>query len=175
AILDEKKGLAIDRGLAVERLENTEQGLEQSFHFEARPAGGGDLTVRIPVTGQRYEGATPGGLHFVDDATRMGVRYGAPTWVDAKGARTPVALAYDGGAIVLTVAGALVDASAYPAVLDPTIGPEIATDTPIYADTNNGPTLQAVSYGGGQHLVVWVDTPLQSQMGGSSLWAARVS
>ncbi len=172
AIVDEEKGLAIDRGLAVERLENTEQGLEQSFRFEARPAGGGDVTVRVPVSGQRYDGATANGLHFVDDATRLGVRYGVPTWVGADGERTPVGLAYDAGAIVLTVPAALVDGSAYPAVLDPTIGPEIGTDTPIYASSSDA-QVSGVSYGGGQHLVVWGDTGNEET--GGALWASRVS
>src|SRR5580704_14488657 len=49
-IVDRGKGLAIDRGLAEEQLENTEQGVEQSFRFASRPAGKGDVTVRVPVS-----------------------------------------------------------------------------------------------------------------------------
>jgi hypothetical protein len=165
AIVEREGGLDIDRGPAAERVENTEAGVEQSFRFAQRPAGAGALTVRIPVSGQRYTGATEGGLHFKDDASGLGARYGAATWVDARGARTRLALAYEDGAVVITVPAPLVDESAYPAVLDPTVGPEIDTDTPIYGNSG-GQTAQAVAYGGGQFLVVYSD---------GALWASRVT
>ena len=173
AIVDEQKDLAIDRGLATEALENTEQGLVQSFRFEARPAGAGDVTVRIPVSGLRHDGATAKGLHFVDGATRLGMRYGAATWVDATGVRTPVALAYDAGTIVLTVPAAVVDGSAYPAVLDPTLGPELGKDTPISTSSSEAEGYQSSASGAGQLLEVWCDVPPQGESG-CALWATRV-
>jgi hypothetical protein len=155
----------IDRGLAVERLENTAEGLEQSFRFAARPAGQGAVTVRVPVSGMRYAGTTAGGLHFAG-AGGLGARYGAAVWIDARGARTPIAVAHEAASLVLTVPAALVEQSAYPAVLDPTLGPEIGVDNPIYAAAQGDQVVQAVSYGGGQHLVAYND---------GSLWVTRVS
>ena len=157
--------LEIDRGLAVERLENTAEGLEQSFRFAERPRGSGAITVRVPVSGQRYAGATAKGLHFSGEGG-LGVRYGAALWIDARGARTPIAVAHREGAIVLTVPAALAESSAYPAVLDPTIGPEIGVDDPIYAAAQGDQTVEAISYGNGQHLVAYND---------GSLWVSRVS
>jgi MYXO-CTERM domain-containing protein len=124
-------GLAIDRGLAVEHLANTEAGVEQSWTFRSRPPGEGDLSVRLAATGQSYAGASPSGLHFLDPASGLGVRYGRATWIDARGARSDVDVTYDSGAIVLTVPAAIVDASTYPAVLDPVVGPESGTDNPV--------------------------------------------
>src|SRR5437899_3049547 len=69
--------LSIDRGGAVERIETLPEGVEQSWTFAAPPPGHGALTVRVPVRGARYAGATAAGLHFADAATGLGVRYGA--------------------------------------------------------------------------------------------------
>jgi hypothetical protein len=165
AVHEREHGLEIDRGLAVERLENTEGGLEQSFRFATRPAGSGAVAVRVPVSGMRYAGATARGLHFAGEGG-LGSRYGAALWIDARGERTPIAVAHEASAIVLTVPAALVEKSAYPAVLDPTIGPEIGIDNPIYATAQGNQTVQAVSYAGGQHLVAYND---------GSLWVTRVS
>ncbi len=69
--------LALRRSGVDERLRNGEDGLEQSWRFAQRPAGSGDLVVRVSVTGQAHVGATPLGLHFSDPASGLGVRYGA--------------------------------------------------------------------------------------------------
>jgi hypothetical protein len=166
--------LDLDRGTVVEHLENTEDGVEQSFVFSERPAGRGDVTLRIAVSGEQYVGATAAGLHFADPATGTGVRYGAATWVDARGERTLVGAAFDRGAIALTVPEALVERSAYPAVLDPTIGPEIATDTPVYVlSTANFQQAPVVGFNGTDYLVVWSDARAAS--GEQALYATRVS
>src|SRR6185437_3684383 len=130
--------LSIDRGAAVEHLENTDDGVEQSFHFAERPAGSGDLVVRLRVSGEAYAGATESGLHFTDAASGLGVRYGAATWIDARGQRTAAPLAYEDGAITVTVPAAAVQDAAYPAVLDPVIGPEFAVDAPVPTTTSVG-------------------------------------
>ena len=75
--------LVLDR--ARETLCNGEAGLEQSWRFAHAPAGKGDLVVRLRVSGLRYAGETPGGLHFADPSG-VGVRYSSGTWVDAPSA-----------------------------------------------------------------------------------------
>jgi hypothetical protein len=157
-----------------ERIVNTEEGVEQSWVFDSRPAGSGELVVRLSSEGQRFLGETDGGLHFVDDATGLGVRYGQATWIDARGERVAVAPRLERGEIVLRVPAGAVERAAYPAVLDPVIGPEQGMDTPVLALLDSPPTLSIpkVSYGNGQYLVVWEDrrfTPTKS-----ALYVARV-
>src|SRR6185503_5301742 len=87
--------------------------------------------VRVAVTGQTYAGRTAGGHHFVDPITGLGFAYGDATWVDATGARTPIASDFAGGQLVLTVPAAVVRSAAYPAVLDPVVSSEAGIDLPI--------------------------------------------
>jgi hypothetical protein len=157
ARVDGDGSLLIDRGVAAERLRDGEDGVEQSWTFARAPAGGGDLTIRIAATGEQYIGATSSGLHFADAQTGLGVRYGTATWIDARGARTSVASSYEGGAIVLTVPEAIVESSAYPAVLDPTIGSEFGIDTPVTAPAPRNQSMAQVAFDGTNYLVVWTD------------------
>src|SRR6185437_17101768 len=122
ARLEKDATVSIDRGAAVEHLENTDDGVEQSFRFAERPAGSGDLVVRLRASGEPFVGATEKGLHFADAASGLGVRYGAATWVDARGQRTAAAVAYEDGAITVTVPADVVEGASYPAVLNPEIG-----------------------------------------------------
>lgn len=156
--------LGIQRGTIVEHLENTEEGVEQSFTFAERPAGNGDVEVRIAVTGEVFVGETEGGLHFADLDAGLGIRYGKATWVDARGVRTPVASRFGDGHITLTVPADVLEKSAYPAVLDPIVGPEIAIDTPVYAATNDDQYQTVVSFGGTNYLVVWADERYQNSL-----------
>jgi hypothetical protein len=107
--------LAIERGEAVEHLRNSEEGVEQSFSFEHRPPGAGDLAVRVRVSGQAYAGESPSGHHFVDPATGAGLRYGHATWIDGRGATSALPVRYADGELTITVPEALIEASAYPA------------------------------------------------------------
>lgn len=158
AAVREDATLAITRGNVAEHLENNEEGVEQSFEFATRPEGSGDLEINIAVSGQSFVGATEGGLHFIDPVSAIGVRYGEATWVDAQGTRTHVDADFVDGRIVLRVPEALLDSSVYPAVLDPIIGPEIAIDAPVIFPGTGGDQFDpAVSYAGGQYLVVWTD------------------
>ena len=152
--------LAIERGQAVEHLRITEEGVEQSFSFTKRPEGSGDLVIRIHVAGLRPAGETAGGHHFVDPVSTLGVRYGAATWIDARGARTSVAVRYAAasGELALSVPGAVLDASVYPATLDPLISPESDVDAPLFDSHAYDTQLDAaVAWNGAAYLVVWED------------------
>jgi hypothetical protein len=163
--------LALVREALVEHVRNSEQGVEQSWSFEAAPRGRGELRVRIPVRGLVHTGTTASGLHFADARTSMGFTYGHGTWVDGKGQRTAVPAEYADGAIHLRVPEQVLTASAYPAVLDPVITPELIIDgRHVSADTVSrlNPVL---AFNGTDYLLVW-----RSLRGGTyDLFATRVS
>jgi hypothetical protein len=145
--------LAIDHGVAVERLKNVPEGVEQSWTFAAAPDGKADLEVRLSVAGQVFAGENGAGLHFVDPATRVGVRYGLATWVDASGKRTALTPRWEHGQIAIVVPAAVVAGSRFPAVLDPTLSPEFVADKPAATNEIN----PSVATDGVDFLVVWQD------------------
>ncbi len=167
-------GLLLHRGDALEeRVENSEAGAEQSWVFGRRPAGRGDLVVRVQVSGEEFAGETDGGLHFRDPVTGVGVRYGHASFVDASGRRTEVRARLEGESIVLAVPAEVVDDATYPAILDPLIGPEIAVDDPIVAPASGDQTAPAVAFDGANYLVVWQD--FRSAVSANDVFGARVT
>ena len=164
--------LTLSRGDVTEHLRNGEDGVEQSFAFGKAPRGDGDLEVRVRVTGQDYVGQTQGGQHFMDPTSGLGVRYGAATWVDAHGERTPIAVRWADGELVLAVPAAIVDGSAYPALLDPTVGPEIEVDMPPFGGAGYEQSQAAVGTNGTDYLVAWHD---ERPTGACQTFATRVT
>ncbi len=153
-------GASVEHAGAVEQVRNTAGGFEQSWDFAAPPEADGDLVVRIAVEGQAYAGRTDGGLHFADPATGLGFSYSDAVWIDAAGERTPIAASYDGGAIVLTVPHDVVQGSAYPALLDPSVAAEHGLDNPILgppAFEQSRPHIAWSGVTGAEFLVVWTD------------------
>lgn len=158
----------VDRGAWMETFERTGRTVEQQWHFASRPRGRGSLVVALPVSSPAMA-STAQGLHF-----RVGerfVRYGHGTWVDARGVRTAVPAQFVDGAIHLEVPEAVLESSAFPAVLDPQIGAESAIDLPVFGPAPRGRHMPAVGTDGVNDLVVWVD----SRSGPEELWATRVS
>ncbi|MBZ4371629.1 Ig-like domain-containing protein [Corallococcus sp. AS-1-6] len=149
--------LVLARGDVTEHLRNAEDGVEQSWTFEHAPSGLGDLVVEVPVKGLTYQGTTGTGLHFTDARTGLGFRYGHGTWVDGRGQRTSVEARFVEGHIQLRVPAGVLDASAYPAVLDPRISPEFGMDTPVIGRQVGDQTGPAVAANGSTWLVVWHD------------------
>lgn len=139
----------------VEVLANSAEGVEQSWRFERRPGQASALEVRVPVLAGRYVAATSGGLHF--DAGALMVRYGHGTWVDATGRATAVPARFEHGAVVLRVPGEVLARSAFPAVLDPVIGPELSVNAPVSGPAGGDQRRPSVAWGGSQYLVVWQD------------------
>jgi MYXO-CTERM domain-containing protein len=164
--------LTLRRGEVAEHYRNGPEGVEQSWSFARRPGGRGDLEVRLAVEGGRYVGESAGGLHFADARTGLGVRYGHGTWVDAEGRRTAVGARYEAGSVVLRVPEAVLEASGYPAVLDPLVTPEFGVNTPVGGQPAPGDQLApSVASDGTDYLVVWRDR----RLGTAHVFGARVS
>lgn len=155
--LDPDGHLALDRGELIEHLQNRLDGVELSYSFARRPGGSGDLTVRIAASGQPYSGETPRGHHFADATTSLGVCFGPAVWIDARGRRTAVPTARVDGGLELRVPADAIDTSAYPAVLDPLVSPEIGMDEPLFGAASEAQTEPAIAFGDSQSLVVWTD------------------
>jgi hypothetical protein len=159
-VVDEQGRLVRRGGAVQETIESQDDGVEVSWHFPARPEGEGDLEVRLAASGLDYRGDTSGGLHFHDPASGLGVRFGHATWIGADGRRTAVTARWNGREIVIAVAERLLDEAAYPAVLDPVIGPEFGLDSPISGPAYGSQTDPSVAVNSPQNdtfLVAWTD------------------
>src|SRR5262249_22822881 len=139
----------------VESFHNEERGLEQAFHFAAAPPGSGDLDVAISIEGAPFFQRSAGGLHFGEGAARG--RYGHAVWVDSDGRRTEVPALWEGDAVHLLVADAVLRSSSYPSVLDPLISAEIELDLPISGNANGAQANPRVAFDGTNYLVVFHD------------------
>jgi len=167
--------LAVGYDSFSEHIENRDDGVEQSWRFSTAPAGAGDLVVRIAVTGQTFRARTEHGLHFWDAKSGVGVRYGLPTWIDARGVESPAALSYENGEIRLTVPEAVLRRSDFPAVLDPTVSPEIDLNNPLVVPAYDEQSRPRVRFGGGNYLVVWKDARANGQPNGTDVYGTRVT
>ncbi|KFE70727.1 hypothetical protein DB31_5769 [Hyalangium minutum] len=164
ASVREDGALTLARGPVVEVLQNGDEGLEQRWELAAKPAGTGDLEVRVELAGLDYVSETALGHHYVDRKTGLGVRYGKATWVDAAGVKTPVDSVREGRALVIRVPARVLERSAFPAVLDPIISPEISPDTPVPAPNNTDESSPAIAAGGGLYFVAWTVTTSSSNL-----------
>lgn len=133
---DARGGMTRRAGDASEWLRGRDGGLEQGWTFDTKPNGGGDLVVRVNASDADFLHADEAGLHFEGDAGN--VVYGHGTWIDGTGERTAVAASWTRGAIELVVPAELVEQSAYPATLDPVIGPEMETDPAAVGPDDTG-------------------------------------
>jgi hypothetical protein len=118
-------GLEIGRGRVVEKIQNTDDGTQQSWRFTEKPRGNGDLEVDVAVRNAPSQVSDDlDGLKFALKGAPGVIRYSHGTWIDGDGRRTKVASRWENGRIVLRVPERLVEESKYPAVLDPTVGAE---------------------------------------------------
>jgi hypothetical protein len=149
--------LTFSAGAVVERLRNTEDGVEQRWTFARRPEGAGALTVRLRAEGVPYVGETSSGLHFADPSG-LGVRYGTGVWTDARGAQRQVPVRYEAGQVVLEVSSEWVETAEYPATLSPLISPEFGMDGPVSGPAARIQSLPDIGFDGQNFLVVWQDS-----------------
>ena len=144
--------LAIDyaRGVVTERYALSAEGVEQTFTFAERPAGRGDLVVRLAVTSAvAGRASSDGGIDFV--AGDCGVRYGALTGVDAMGRKQPGTVRLAGDVLELSLPAAFVDAAAFPLTFDPLLGTAALANT----SADDGEPDACFANTPARHLVVW--------------------
>lgn len=168
--------VAIERGAVRETLRSTEAGVEQSWSFQEKPSGRGDLVVRVRVTGASGAPTDSGDILLTPYPSGAQLRYGAATWIDGRGERTAVPARYVDGLVVLRVPASVVEGSTYPAILDPLVSPEKGSDTPIYGPAWDNQYSVAVGFDGTSYLVVWADHRKKAPGGGiPDLYATHVS
>ncbi|MBL8725140.1 MAG: hypothetical protein JNK49_13910 [Planctomycetes bacterium] len=102
-----------------ERYELRDDGMEQSFVFDALP-GRGELVVRCRLggLGKFAAPAADGGLDFVRAGQRL-AQMGTVTGIDANGARAQGAIRHEGDFVELSLPAWFVDQAKMPLVLDP--------------------------------------------------------
>jgi len=110
--------VTLDRGAVRVRYELALDSVEQVFVVDT---GGleGDLQLVLDVDTDLAVG--PDGAGFRFDGPEGGARYGAAFALDARGGRTPVPAAFDGGQLALTVPAWIVERSGGQVVVDPVL------------------------------------------------------
>lgn len=160
--------IAFERGPFTEWYEPQDAGIEQSFEFEALPAGVGDLVVS-----GRLRSALPGvtdgaGLYFGFPAG-PGISIGAVTGIDAAGRSVAGSLSLTGDLLELRLPADFVASAELPLILDPLIG--AASDGP---DANQlGSPDVAYDEGADEYLLVYERSLGIS--GGRGIYGQRVS
>lgn len=162
----------LDRDGWSEQFRATSRGVEQSWTLAERPSGLGDLIVRVGVSGAAFRTSTAQGLMFAGESDGRRLRYGHAVWIDALGRQTAVPARFEDGTIVLDVPEATVESSAYPAVLDPEIGPETSVSSPQYGALLYWKSNPRMAFDGTNFLVTWYG---YRDLEESTIWAARMS
>ncbi|MGE3173801.1 MAG: hypothetical protein AB7O97_14340 [Planctomycetota bacterium] len=137
----------------LERFEATADGIEHSFVFPKRPAGTGDLVVRLRVdTDLTADAGRDLRILELREPGIGGVTIGAVTGIDALGARSPGSMHFDGRHLELVLPARFVDEAAYPMVLDPLIGGSVLAESP--SENTNAPDC-AYDSSTDRYLIVW--------------------
>jgi hypothetical protein len=159
----------LQRGEVVERLRNDVDGLHQEWAFASAPASG-DLVVDVALSGYTFATTTDAGLHFAGD--HVMARYSNAVWTSSDGQSWPITPTWEGDRIRMTVPAAVLEATRFPAVLDPTVTAEVAADSPVFAPTGATQQQGAIAFGGSQFLAVWSDN---RDSNNGDIWGTRLA
>ena len=110
--------VTLDRGAVRVRYELALESVEQVFVVDTGELEG-DLQLVLDVDTDLAVGLDGAGYRF--DGPEGGARYGAAFALDARGGRTPVPAAFDGGRLALTVPAWIVERSGGQVVVDPVL------------------------------------------------------
>jgi len=153
----------------------TGESIEARWAFASKPDVVGDVVVCLQAHPRGRVRVATDGLHFTDEHLKMG----RGTWIDSRGLKVDVPIAFEAGEIRFTVPAEAIAKSVFPAVLDPKISPEYepsptldagfaAQNSPLNSRVNRA---TAAAFDGTNYLVAWYDdrafTPI--------VMAARVS
>lgn len=127
-------------------------GVEHAFEFANRPAGSGELVVRLTVCADLEPAfGSAGELRFVEPGLG-GLSIGAVRGFDAAGRSVDGSLRWRAGELELVLPESFVDSAALPFVLDPLVGPVIALGSS--ADSSREPEC-AYDAASDSYLMVW--------------------
>lgn len=141
-----------------ERVTLSAEGAEETWRFDRKPEGAGELAVhqKVSAHGEVIVGANS--VRFVSEHLRVS----EGRWIDARGEVTRVPVSYREGEIVFTVPEATIEHGAYPAVLDPTVSNETEIDSPTStgaATQRSGSFFLTTSaFDGTNYVIAWGDS-----------------
>lgn len=126
---------ALGHGIT-ERFVTREDGVKHSFFFASRPAGSGDLAVRLAVETLLQCVCNEHAEQLVFSAGALGsIHIGAVVGIDRTGQRADGYMRFDGEHLDLVLPAAFVDSANYPLELDPIISGAINAGR-SFSDTN---------------------------------------
>lgn len=141
-------------------------GVEQTFTFEKLPEITGDLQFECAIaadglSAQSSRAQRNGGISFMDEAGRFGVRYGMVTVHDSArhGIHIEPLLNAAGNSVRFVVPAAWLREAVLPIVVDPLVG----SDFQVSPDNTVGVGAPAVIGGANNFLIIWDDYSNGSQ------------
>lgn len=159
---------ALGHGIT-ERFVTRADGVKHSFFFEQRPAGDGDLAVRLSVDTLLTCDAIERAEQLRFSAGNLGaVHIGAVVGIDRNGQRADGYMRFDGDNLDLVLPAAFVDSAEYPLELDPIISGAITAGR-SFSDTN--PDI-AYDNSNAVYVVVYESVASASDQ---DIWAQRIT
>ncbi|MGH7150045.1 MAG: hypothetical protein ACREIU_05080 [Planctomycetota bacterium] len=111
-----------DRGGLKEVYDLAASSVEQLFVLSSPPLEGGDLVVRVNVSGDlAFAAASNQGLRFEAPNGLGGVAFGRATLIDDAGVHSELLTRWEGGAIEIALPSALLAEAAFPVRIDPVL------------------------------------------------------
>ena len=140
------------------------KGLHRTWVVESKPTEAQLLEIDTTLSGMTHAESTANGLHFADARGVARVRLGRATWIDADGQKTNIDPQWTGTTLRYVIPPALIDASTYPAALDPLVEAEFGIDHLLESVIETVDLIDVAAFNGGVFMV-WVDKTVKSVLG----------